>query len=95
MFARIWISVYEKKNTIKLPSSCFYDMDNNGEFDSVYVVSDENIAMVSPVKIGYVSTDYVEVTDGLREGEQVVSESMAELKDGVKVDVIEVQEAAF
>jgi len=31
----------------------------------------------------------------MREGEQAVSESMAELKDGVKVDVIEVQEAAF
>jgi RND family efflux transporter MFP subunit len=95
MFARIWVSVYERKNTIKLPSSCFYDMDNNGEFDSVYVVTDDNIAAARPVKIGYVSTDYVEVTDGLREGEQVVSESMAELKDGVKVDVIEIQEAAF
>ncbi len=95
MFARIWISVYEKKNTIKLPSSCFYDLDNNGEFDSVYVVDDENIAHAVPVKIGYVSTDYVEVIDGLREGEQVVSESMAELKDSVRVDVIEVQEAIF
>ncbi len=95
MFARIWIAVYEKKNTIKLPSSCFYDLDNNGEFDSVYVVTDENIAKATPVKLGYVATDYVEVTDGLREGEQVVSESMAELKDDVKVDVIEVQEPAF
>jgi len=95
MFARIWISVYEKKNTIKLPTSCFYDIDNNGEFDSVYVVGDDNIAKETPVKIGYVSTDYMEVTDGMREGEQAVSESMAELKDGVKVDVIEVQEAAF
>lgn len=95
MFARIWISVYEKKNTIKLPSSCFYDIDNDGEFDSVYVINDENIAKVTSVKIGYVSTDYVEVTDGLREGEQTVSESMAELKDGVRVDVIEVQEPVF
>jgi RND family efflux transporter MFP subunit len=92
MFARIWISVYEKKNTIKLPSSCLYDMDNNGEFDSVYVVSEDNVAKARPVKIGYISTDFVEIIDGLREGEQVVSESMAEVKDGVKVDVIEVQE---
>jgi len=95
MFARIWISVYEKKNTIKLPSSCLYDLDNNGEFDSVYAVTDENIANATSVKIGYVSTDYVEIIDGLREGEQVVSEAMAELKDKVKVDVIEVQEPAF
>ena len=95
MFARIWISVYEKKNTVRLPSACLYDLDNNGEFDSTYVVSSENIAKATPVKIGYVSTDYIEIIDGLREGEQVVSESMAELKDGVKVDVIEVQEPMF
>jgi RND family efflux transporter MFP subunit len=95
MFARIWVSVYEKKNTIKIPSSCLHDLDNNGEFDSVYVVGDDNIAKVRQVKIGYISTDYVEVLDGLREGEQAVSEAMAELKDGVKVDVIEVQEASF
>lgn len=95
MFARMWISVYEKKNTIKIPSSCVYDLDNDGEFDSVYVVGDDNIAKVRGSKIGYVSTDYIEITDGLREGEQVISEAMAELKDGVKVDVIEVQEAMF
>lgn len=95
MFARVWISVYEKKNTIKVPSACLYDLDNNGEFESVYAVSEENIANVRPVKIGYISTDFVEIVDGLKEGEQVVSESMAELKDGVKVDIIEVQEAAF
>ena len=92
MFARIWISVYEKKNTIKLPSSCLFDLNNDGEFDSVYVVGDDNIARARPVKVGYVSTDYVEIVDGLREGEQVVSEAMAELKDGVRVDVMEVQE---
>jgi membrane fusion protein, multidrug efflux system len=95
MFARVWISVYEKKNTIRLPASCLYDLDNNGEFDTVYVVNAENIANATPIRIGYVSTDYIEITDGLREGEQVVSETMAELKDGVKVDVIEVQEPVF
>jgi membrane fusion protein, multidrug efflux system len=95
MFARIWISVYEKKNTIRLPAACLYDLDDNDEFDSVYVISPENIAKTTPVKIGYISTDYIEIIDGLREGEQVVSESMAELKEGVKVDVIEVQEPIF
>ena len=95
MFARIWVSVYEKKNTIRLPGACLYDLNNDGEFDSVYVVTSENIAKATPVRIGYVSTDYIEIIDGLREGEQVVSETMAELKDGVKVDVIEVQEPMF
>lgn len=95
MFARIWVSVYEKKDTIKVPSACLYDLDNDGEFESVYVVSEDNIAQARAAKIGYVSTDYIEITDGLDEGEQVICETMAELKDGVKVEVIEVQEAMF
>lgn len=95
MFARTWISVYEKKNTVRLPVSCLYDLDNNGEFDTVYVVSSDNTAKAIPVRIGYVSTDYIEITDGLREGEQVISEAMAELRDNIKVDVIEVQEPMF
>ncbi|MFH1867532.1 MAG: efflux RND transporter periplasmic adaptor subunit [Candidatus Omnitrophota bacterium] len=95
MFARTWVSVYEKKNTIKVPAACLYDLDEDGEFDSVYVVDEENIAKARPVKIGYISTDYVEIVDGLREAEQIVSETMAEVKDGVKVDVIEIQEAMF
>jgi multidrug efflux pump subunit AcrA (membrane-fusion protein) len=95
MFARIWISVYEKRNTIKLPYGCAKDLNGDGEFDTVYVVGSDNIAKARPIKIGYGSPDYIEVLDGLREGEQVVSEAMAELKDGVKVDVIEVQEPTF
>jgi len=95
MFARVWISVYEKKNTIKVPAASVYDLNDDGEFDSVYVVSSENMAQARAVKIGYISTDYIEIADGLNEGEQVVTETMAELKDGIKVDVIEVQEAMF
>ena len=95
MFARVWVSVYEKKNVIKVPSDCLYDLDNDGEFDSVYVVDEENVAHVRPIKVGYITTDFVEITDGLKEAEQVVSEAMTELKDGSKVEVIEVQEALF
>jgi len=95
MFARVWVSVYEKKNVIKVPAECLYDLDNNGEFDSVYVVDDNKIAHVRPIKVGYITSDFVEIADGLNEGEQVVSEAMTELKDGAKVEIIETQEALF
>ena len=95
MFARVWISVYEKKNTIKVSSACLYDLNSDGEFDSVFTVGEDNIAKAVPVKVGYISTDYIEIVDGVREGEQIVSEAMAEIKDGSRVDVIEVQEPAF
>ena len=95
MFSGIYISVYEKKDTIKVPSEALYDLDNDGELESVYVVDEENMARVRKVSIGYITTDYTEILSGLKEDEQVVTEAMAELKDGSKVDVIEVQEGVF
>lgn len=95
MFARVWITVYEKKNVIKIPSECLYDLDNDGEFDSVYVADEKNIAHVRPIKVGYVTSDFVEITDGLKEAEQVITEATTELKDGSRIEVIEVQEALF
>ena len=95
MFARAWVSVYEKKNVIKVPAECLYDLDNDGEFDSVYVVDEVNTARTRPIKVGYITSDFVEIRDGLEEAEQVVSEAMTELKDGSEVDVIETQEALF
>ncbi len=95
MFARVWVSVYEKNNVIKVPFECLHDLDNDGEYDSVYVIDTEGTANVRPIKIGYISSDFIEIADGLEEGEQVVSESMTQLKDGSKVEIIETQEALF
>ncbi|MBN1405075.1 MAG: efflux RND transporter periplasmic adaptor subunit [Candidatus Omnitrophica bacterium] len=95
MFARVWVSVYEKKNIIKVPSDALYDLDNNGEFDSVYVIDEQNVAHVRGVKLGYITTDVVEIMNGLKENELVVSEAMAPLKDGAKVEIVETQEALF
>lgn len=95
MFARVWVTVYEKKNAIKVPTEALYDLDNDGEFDSVYLVDDTNIIHTRPIKIGYITSDFVEILDGLSEGEQVISEAMKELRDGAKVEIIETQEALF
>ena len=59
------------------------------------MVDADNIAHAREVKIGHITTDYAEVMEGLKEAEQAVSENMAKLKDGDKVDIIEVQEASL
>ena len=48
---------------------------------------------VIPITLGYITTDYAEIKEGLQEGEQVVSEARANLKDGSKVSLIETEEA--
>lgn len=47
------------------------------------------------VEVGYSTSDYVQITSGLSAGDLVVIESQGELKDGVKVKVVGVEEGTF
>jgi hypothetical protein len=40
------------------------------------------------VKIGYINTTHLEITDGLRVGDTVVTIGQASLKDSARVEVI-------
>ena len=95
MFARALIYVFEANETIMVPNLTLYDLDEDGAFDSVYVITPENAIRVRGVDIGYVSTDFVQITRGLREDELVVVEAQGEIKEGVPVEIIEVQESGF
>jgi multidrug efflux pump subunit AcrA (membrane-fusion protein) len=53
----------------------------------VFVV-EENIAHRRPVVTGYAQNGFVEITDGLVDGEQIVTIGQAGLKQGAKVTVI-------
>jgi len=89
MFARAMITVAEFKNAIVIPS---LSLNKKDEGYNVSVVEGQNTARVRPVKVDYVTTDYSVVGEGLNEGELVVTEAPQELKDGMPVEVIEVQE---
>lgn len=95
MFARTDIMVFEKKNTIIIPAVGLQDLNGDGVFESVYVVREGDIAGVQNIIVGYTTTDYAQIEDGLNEGDIVVTESLGELKDGAKVKLLEVQEAAM
>ncbi len=93
MFARVNVNLAEFEKAILVPSVSVNDLDHDGVFESVYVIDDQDVAHTRPVKILYdKSTDYWVVQEGLQEGELVVVEAPEELKDGVKAQVIEVQE---
>jgi len=94
MFARAEIAVFEKPDALVVPTAALKDTDGDGKFESVFVADGEKAAL-KPVTLGYLTTDYAEVTQGLQEGDQVISEARGNLKDGSALSFLEKEEAAF
>lgn len=93
MFARVNVNLAEFEKVILVPSVSVNDLDHDGVFESVYVIDDQDTAHVRPVKVLYdKSTDFWVIQEGLKEGELVVVEAPEDLKEGAKVQVVEVQE---
>lgn len=95
MFARCAVTIYEKKGAIVVPGECLFDTDQDGASDSVYAIGEEEVAALTKVKIGYIPADLsvVQIDRGLKEGQLVVMGVDERLKDGMKVEVTEIQEA--
>lgn len=94
MFARAEIAVFEKPNALVVPTSALKDADGDGKFESVFVV-EADAAVSKPVTLGYLTTDYAEITEGIQEAEQVVTEARGALKNGSKVVLLETEEAGI
>lgn len=92
MFARAQITVAEFKNAIVIPSMSLSKTD---EGYKVTVIDEQNRASIRPVTVEYVTTDYSVISQGLSEGELVVTETPQELKEGMPVEIIEVQESTL
>jgi membrane fusion protein (multidrug efflux system) len=89
MFARVKISIFEKENTLIIPSD---SLDKStGEF-RVFTVGQDNVAYAQRVEVAYLSSDYAQIAGGLEEGELVVVEKPESLAEGKKVRIIEVKE---
>ncbi|MCM8794945.1 MAG: efflux RND transporter periplasmic adaptor subunit [Candidatus Omnitrophica bacterium] len=94
MFARADIAVYEKPNALVIPTSSLKDSDGDGRFDTVFTVENE-AAKMKPIVLGYLTTDYAEIREGIQEGEEVISEARGKLKEGSKVTLLETEEAGI
>ena len=56
-----------------------------GQLTGVFVVDPSGVALLRLIKTGRTVGDRIEVLSGLSEGEQIVSEGVASLRDGVRV----------
>jgi len=91
MFARAMITVAEFQDAIVIPSM---SLDKTDEGYNIFVVSDDNTVNSRPVEVAYVTTDYTVIASGLYEEEIVVVDTPRELKDGMPVRIIDIQEPA-
>ncbi len=83
MFGRIRIDYDQRANALVVPRVALLD---DGD-PAVFAVRDGKAARV-PVKVGYVDGEWIEVREGLKAGEQVVTAGKVALREGSAVQVI-------
>lgn len=83
MFSRIRIDYDQRANALVVPRLAILD---DGE-PAVFRVTDGKAVRV-PVKVGYAEGAWVEIREGLADGDQVVTAGKVALRDGTAVQVI-------
>jgi RND family efflux transporter MFP subunit len=85
MFVEVRIAIGAKENVVTIPRRAILFKQNK-----TYVfVMNQNLVSQREIQIGLTEEDYVEVTDGLTEGEVIVVVGVEGLKDGQRVDVVQ------
>jgi len=85
MFARIRIIERQSSNALLIPQNIIIEEEN---IQKVFAVENSK-AIEKPITIGIVNHPLVEVVDGLKEGDIVITQGFYALKDGIKVRVKE------
>jgi membrane fusion protein (multidrug efflux system) len=83
MFGRIRIDYDQRADALVVPRVALLD---DGDA-AVFVVRDNKVERV-PVKLGYADGEWIEVREGLKSGERVVTAGKVALRDGSTVQVI-------
>ncbi|MEF9916316.1 MAG: efflux RND transporter periplasmic adaptor subunit [Lachnospiraceae bacterium] len=81
--AKVTMTVEEVKNVVAIPSEII-NTATQGEF--VYGVK-HGVVQKIPIKLGVTSDNMVEVTSGLKKGDQIVSDVGVDIKEGMKANV--------
>ncbi|WP_454831087.1 efflux RND transporter periplasmic adaptor subunit [Pseudoxanthomonas wuyuanensis] len=83
MFGRIRIDYDQRADALVVPRVALLD---DGD-PAVFVVRDKKVTRV-PVKLGYADGEWIEVREGLKSGDRVVTAGKVALRDGSAVQVI-------
>ena len=90
MFVRVGIVVQQRENAVLIPEQAIVP---NGDRVTVFRVVDGK-ALMTPIKLGLRSFGKVEVVDGLKAGETIVTAGQLKVQDGTVVRVLPLSGAA-
>ena len=85
MFAKVEIPLNQTKNVIAVPESAIVLREDQ---PSIYVVTDNQAVSQRIIKTGIAQNGWVEVIEGLNEGETFVAAGQNKLRDGMNVKVV-------
>ena len=86
MFAQSSIDVLQKPDTLFIPKDALLEQDGNTQ---VYVIKADDTIETRTVTTGLRNDDYVEITNGLDDGDVIATTNLARLKDGTTVVIDE------
>jgi RND family efflux transporter MFP subunit len=78
MYARINLTVEERKHTLVVPKNAVIDFENKR---GVWMPSAENRAQFAPIELGIEGTDQIEILKGLKEGDKFVTTGAAAVRN--------------
>ena len=85
MFAKVDIALAEKKDAPSVSKKSVYT-DEQGQTYVYIPSSDKKQAIRQNVEVGFDNNDYVEITDGLSTGEEILAFAYG-VKDGSKIEI--------
>ncbi len=85
--AQVTVFANSKSDALVVPASAVTLEASNGDEGTVMVVDDKSVAHETKVTVGVRTRDKMEITSGLKGGEQVVIQGNFALADGTKVEV--------
>ncbi len=104
MFSRAEILIVELKSALIIPATCIIPSGTGITLlpvipkESLKKEEDETqtgVVQLRRVKLGYVTSDYVQVKEGLNIDDLVVIEAQGELKDNARVKIVGLEEMSF
>ena len=83
--AKITMTVAQADDVLVVPNEVI-NASTDGDF--VYIVED-GVIKIKPVELGTVSVTHTEIKSGLKEGDKVVNDLNADIKEGMKAIAVE------
>jgi RND family efflux transporter MFP subunit len=82
MYARVSITTDERKEALVVPENAVID---TGGRRGVFLLSEADVVSFRAVTVGIEAPEYIEILDGVADGDRVVTTGAAALRDGERV----------